>query len=111
MPGATEETLAKLEQALSTIKPVSTMIDEGYTPETILETIFGKEEVRILEKHDVHFECKCSKEKFENGIVSLGQDEIQAMIDEDNGAEAVCHFCMERYQFTAEELEELKNRK
>ena len=110
MTGATEETLTKLETALANIKPVSTMIDEGYTPEAILETIFGKEEVRILDRHEVHFECTCSKEKFENGIVSLGKDEIQAMIDEDNGAEAVCHFCMERYQFTAEELEELKNR-
>ena len=110
MPGATEETLTKLETALANIKPVSTMIDEGYTPEAILEAIFGKDEVRILDRHDVHFECKCSKEKFETGIMSLGKDEIQAMIDEDNGAEAVCHFCMERYQFTAEELEELKNR-
>ena len=71
MPGATEETLTKLETALANIKPVSTMIDEGYTPEAILEAIFGKDEVRILDRHDVHFECKCSKEKFETGIMSL----------------------------------------
>ena len=110
MPGATEETLVKLETALSNIKPVSQMIDGGLTPEQILETIFGSENVRILDRHDVHFECKCSKDKFENGIISLGENEIQAMIDEDHGAEAVCHFCMERYQFTAEELEALKER-
>ncbi len=109
MPGATEETLEKLETALANIKPVSQMIDEGYTPEKILETIFGEGEVRILDRQEVRFECKCSKEKFAEGIASLGKNEIQAMIDEDNGAEAVCHFCMERHQFTAEELEEIKN--
>ncbi|HAX72911.1 MAG TPA: Hsp33 family molecular chaperone HslO [Firmicutes bacterium] len=106
MPGATEETLTKLEKALGNIKPVSTMIDEGYTPEMILNAVFG-DEVRILEKQDVRFECDCTKERFEQGIVSLGAEEIQAMIDEDNGAEAICHFCKEKHYFTASELEAL----
>jgi len=108
MPGASEETLTKLEKALAQIKPVSQLIDEGKTPEMILESIFGEGEFRVLEKHDVKFECNCSKEKFESGIISLGKKEIQAMIDEDNGAEAVCHFCMERHQFNAEYLNKLK---
>lgn len=104
MPGATEETLSKLETALAQIKPVSQMIDEQYTPEMIVEAIFGAKNFRILEEQEVHFKCKCSKDKFENGIISLGKVEIQQMIDQDNGAEAVCHFCMERYQFSKEDL-------
>ncbi|MGL4338232.1 MAG: Hsp33 family molecular chaperone HslO [Turicibacter sp.] len=111
MPGATDETLTKLEAALASIKPVSTMIDEGFTPEMILETIFGKDEVRILEHKEVRFECDCSKHRFEQGIISLGNTEIQAMIDENGGAEAVCHFCNEKYNFSAEELEQLKTNK
>ncbi|MCL1950530.1 MAG: Hsp33 family molecular chaperone HslO [Turicibacter sp.] len=107
LPGASEETLTKLENVLKTIKPVSTMIDEGYTPEKIIETIFGTDH-KILDRHDVKFECHCSKEKFEAGIISLGKDEIQSMIDEDNGAEAVCHFCMENHHFDADELAKLK---
>lgn len=107
LPGATEETLSKLENILKTIKPVSTLIDEGYTPEKILEEFFGSDH-RILDRHDVKFECPCSKEKFETGIISLGAAEIQAMIDEDHGAEAVCHFCMERHQFSAQDLELFK---
>jgi len=104
MPGATEETLSKLETALAQIKPVSQMIDEQYTPEMIIEAIFGAQNFRILEEQEVHFKCKCSKEKFENGIISLGKVEIQQMIDQDHGAEAVCHFCMERHQFSKEDL-------
>lgn len=110
LPGTTDETLTKLEKALQGIKPVSTMIDEGYTPEKIIEAIFGPEH-RLLDDHTVKFECHCSKEKFESGIISLGEAEIQAMIDEDKGAEAVCHFCMNRYQFTACDLEGLKSHK
>ena len=110
MPGASEETLSKLEKALANIKPVSQLVDEGCTPEQILEAIFGKDEFRVLEKHDVQFACDCSKEKFENGIISLGKKEIQEMIDEDNGAEAVCHFCMEAHQFNSDELKELKEK-
>lgn len=104
MPDATEETLTKLETALSRIKPVSQMIDEQYTPEMILEAIFGENQFRILEQQKVCFQCNCSKEKFESGIISLGKSEIQKMIDEDHGAEAVCHFCMERHQFSETDL-------
>ena len=108
MPGASDATLTKLETVLAAIKPISQMIDEGYTPEAVLKEVFG-DSLRILDRQDVKFECNCSKERFESGIISLGEDEIQAMIDEDHGAEAVCYFCMERYQFSEAELETLKD--
>ena len=108
MPGATEETLVKLENALATIKPVSQLIDEGHTPESILNVIFGEENVRVLAKQDVAFECTCHKGKFADGIKTLGNTEIQKMSDEDNGCEAICHFCKEKYAFSADELQSLK---
>ncbi len=108
MPGATDETLTKLEQALGNIKPVSQLIDEGNSPEELLNIIFGEENVRVLERQPVAFECGCHKEKFATGIASLGNTEIQKMIDEDNGCEAICHFCKEKYAFTADELQSLK---
>lgn len=55
----------------------------------------------------VSFKCDCSKERFSKAIISLGQNEIEQMIDEDDGAEAVCHFCQSKYQFDAVELETL----
>ncbi|CEG29570.1 Hsp33 family molecular chaperone HslO [Bacillus sp. B-jedd] len=107
MPGTTEDTITRLEERLKTIEPVSKMIERGLTPEEILEELFGQEEVTLLEKMPVGFECTCSKERFANAIVSLGQEEITAMIEEDGKAEAHCHFCNEKYQFSKEELEEL----
>jgi len=107
LPNASEETLVKLEKVLRNIKPVSDMIGEGYTPEDIAK-ILGGDDVNVLETVDLEFHCPCDKEKFEPGLISLGKEELQDMIEVDNGAEAVCHFCMRRYQFTSEELEQLK---
>lgn len=108
MPGADEEMISTLEEKVKNIPAISTLIREGNTPEQILERLLGEGEVKFHEKMPVEYRCKCSKERIANAIVGLGNEEIQSMIDEDHGAEASCHFCNEKYQFTVEELEELK---
>jgi molecular chaperone Hsp33 len=109
MPGIEEQTITKIEERLKTIAPISKLIQKGLTPEEILEELFGKEQVNVLETMPVHFKCVCSKERFADAIISLGTSEIDDMITEDGQAEAHCHFCNEKYLFTREELEELKN--
>ncbi len=54
------------------------------------------------------FECNCSKERFAEGIISLGKEEIQRMIEEDGSAETQCHFCLETYSYSKEELEAME---
>ena len=108
MPGTPERIISNLEERLKTIEPISKLIERGLTPEQILEELFGKEQVKVLETMPVGFECNCSKERFANAIVGLGAAEIHAMIEEDGQAEAHCHFCNEKYLFSSDELEELK---
>ncbi|WP_085993722.1 Hsp33 family molecular chaperone HslO [Oceanobacillus senegalensis] len=108
MPGANDNIVSRLEESISNIPPISTLIREGNSPEQILERLFGEGEVKFHEKLPVEFRCKCSKERIANAIIGLGNEEIQSMIDEDHGAKASCHFCNETYQFTEKELEELK---
>ena len=105
MPNAEEEAISKLENRLATIEPVSSMIQRGLSPEAILNEIFGEENLEILEKIPVKFECNCSKERFADGIIGLGKDEVRKMIDEDGAAETQCHFCLETYHYSKEELE------
>lgn len=109
MPGATDEIISVLEEKLKDIKPASQMIQEGYTPELIIEELVGKNNYQILSKINIGYKCNCSKEKFSGGIISLGKDEIRKIIKEDGKAETVCHFCQEKYHFTKEELEGLIN--
>ena len=104
MPGVDDDTITQIEQALSNIEPVSKMIEKGYTPEQILEAVLGEGNVEFLGTKPVSFSCNCSKERFSNALIGVGEVELQAMIDEDHGAEAQCHFCMEKYQYSEDEL-------
>ncbi|MEL3973726.1 Hsp33 family molecular chaperone HslO [Rossellomorea oryzaecorticis] len=108
MPGTDDETITKIEERLSEIPPISKLIEKGLTPEEVLEEVLGKGEVKVLETMPISFKCQCSKERFSNAIISLGEKEIQEIIDEDQQAEAKCHFCNETYVFSDKELEELK---
>lgn len=109
MPGTDESTITKIENSIQSIPPVSKLIEKGLSPEELLFEILGKENVKILETMPVSFQCTCSKERFGNAIISLGTVEIEQMIEEDGKAEAHCHFCNEKYLFSIEELEDLKN--
>lgn len=106
MPGATDETITELEQRISQMEPISKMIDRGLSPEEVLEEVLGKENVRVVDQMDVTFHCNCSKERFGTAIKSLGEEEIKAMMNEDGQAEAECHFCLEKYVYSKEELED-----
>lgn len=105
MPDAEEGAISRLEERLAQIDPVSTMIKRGLSPEDILKEIFGEGNIEILDSIPVKFECNCSKERFAEGIISLGKEEIQRMIEEDGSAETQCHFCLETYSYSKEELE------
>lgn len=107
MPDTDEETIGKIEDQLSKMDPVSKMIQRGLTPEEILEEVLGKGNVNVLSTLPVQFECNCSKERFAEGIIGLGEKEIREMIEEDGMAEAQCQFCLEKYTYSEAELEAL----
>lgn len=107
MPGAKEETISQIEKRLAEIPMVSEMMRDGKKPEDILNEILGAENVKILDKMPVSYRCDCSRERFLGVLTSLPTDQLQEMADEDHGAEAVCHFCGKKYQFTEDELRKI----
>lgn len=107
LPNTSEEVITKIEEALHKIPPISWMIDEGKTPEEMLQILLGEDNVHVLEKMPIQFQCNCSRERIANAIISLGEDEIRSMIEEVGHAEAGCHFCGEKYMFEKSDLETL----
>ena len=107
LPGVSDEDINKIEKILANIDPVSTMIDNGMTPEEIMEHSLGDLNMQILEKSDIEFKCDCTRERIERVIISLGKKEIDDIIKEDGQAEIVCHFCNTKYLFNEEELTKL----
>ena len=80
MPGATDEVLTKLEERLKDLPLVSEMMREGLTPEDILVKLFDEENVEILDKKPVAYECDCSKDRFAKAMASLPEADIEEMI-------------------------------
>lgn len=107
MPGADDKVISQLEDAISNMTPVSKLIEQGLTPEEILEEVLGKDNLQILETMPAQFECNCGHDKFLNAIRSLGEAEIESMIKEDHGAEAQCYFCRNKYHYSEEEIRDL----
>lgn len=107
MPGASEEIVSGLEKKLEQITAVTAMMDEGMTPELILETVLGEYGLEINETMAVRFFCSCSREKIEKTLISVGRTELQSMIDEGETIEVNCHFCNKHYPVTVAELSRL----
>lgn len=107
MPDVSEETISAVESKLADLKPVTSMMDEGMTPEMILEHILGDLGLEITERSDVRFHCNCSKERVSEALATLKPGDIQEMIDDGETIEAKCFFCNTAYNFTVDELKEL----
>lgn len=107
LPDATDEAIDDLEAALKNMKPLADMLVAGYTPLEILEEIFGQGEVEILQVAGVGLAAEPTKAAYRDMLTTLPAEEVQAMIDEDGGAEIVGKFSGKRYFFTADELREI----
>ena len=106
MPGCKPETLDKIEAVLETIKPVSEMIKENYTPEDIVKEITNSDH-RLLEKLELKYTCNCSRERYEKGLMTLGIEELETLKEEEDIVETVCHFCSKKYHFSNDDLEKI----
>ena len=109
LPGASEEEIARYEKRIQEMPAISTLLESDDHIEALLNAIYGDEPFKRLSEEELSFECDCSRERFENALLTLGKDELQAMKDEDHGAEIVCQFCQTKYEFSEADLEELIN--
>ena len=107
MPFAQEEVIRKLEENVAGLKSVTTLLEEGNTPEQILSLLLGDMGLEITEKTPVRFWCGCSKERVEKVLYSLKKEDLQEMAEEGKDVELHCHFCNTNYVFTADELKKM----
>ncbi len=107
MPDATEEVISHLEQKLTEVTSVSGLLEEGMTPEEILEYIFAGFDLKLLDKIPTSYYCNCSKARVEKALISLGKKELNAMIEDGEPITMNCHFCDTSYTFSVDELKEL----
>ena len=110
MPFIQEDVLTKLEENIAKIDSVTAMLDQGMTPEQLLETVLEGLDVVFTDNMDTSFSCNCSKERVEKALISIGKKEIQEMINDGKPIEMHCHFCNTSYEFTVEEMKAIVKR-
>lgn len=107
MPGANDEAISALEHQISQLPLVSELLRQNKSPEDILNLLFPDQEIKILDKMPVAFKCDCSKERFAKALASIPRSDMEQMIAEDHHAQAVCHFCGNKYEYSETDLKKI----
>lgn len=107
MPFTSEKIIDALEKKIAEISSVTELLEQGHTPESLLEYILGDFGVEITEKIPAAFSCNCSKERVKKVIVSIGKKDLQEMINDGEPIEVKCDFCNTAYTFSIDELKEI----
>lgn len=107
LPGADNDVIDKIEAGIARVGQVTTHLNQGATPEDLLHQVLGDFDLETLETVPVEYRCYCSRERMQNALISMGKQELRALIDEQGRAEMTCQFCDAVHVFEKEELEAL----
>lgn len=108
MPDATEEEISQVEQAIFKAGAMSKMLDNNLSLKEIAQKITGDKNVKVMDASiEPVYECGCNKEKFADGLITLGKEQLTEIIEEDGKAEIQCQFCNKLYNFNKDELVEI----
>lgn len=111
MPFTSDEVVEKLEKKITEIASVTEMLEAGKTPELILEEILGEFGLEITDKIPTAFQCDCSKERVSRAIATLSKKDLNDIIGDGESIEVKCQFCNKAYEFTVDELKEMRDGK
>ena len=107
MPGAGEDTIAKVEGGVMAAGPVSAILEQNDDPEALLRTVMSDFDLKILETCPVSYKCYCSRSRVESALISLGRKELEEIEQEGKTFPVECQFCDAVYQFTPEDIRTL----
>lgn len=107
MPFAEDSVIDRLEENLSKISSVTSLLDAGNTPEQILNILLEGMEPEITDTIPTGFSCNCDKKRVEKALISIGRKELKNLIEEGEEIEVNCQFCNTHYKFSVDDMKEL----
>ena len=107
LPGAGEDVISKVEAGVYAAGAVTKMLLANDDPAAMLRTVLSDFELDVLEESPVEYRCTCSRERVERALISLGAEELQALLDDQGEADLTCQFCDKIHHFTGADLEKL----
>lgn len=107
MPFAEDSVIDELEKRINEISSVTSMLEDGLSPEGILEKILEPFGVEFTDTVPTAYKCNCSRERVTKALISVGRKELESMIDEGKDVELNCHFCNTNYTFSIDDIKKL----
>ena len=107
LPDAPEDVIELLEKKLANLEPVTTMMEQGMTPEEMLLHIFEGVDIEFTERYDVKFYCDCSKEKVKRALAAISDKDLQDIVNDDEDIEVKCYFCNTAYKFSIADIKDI----
>lgn len=104
MPFAEENLISDLETRLKDFSSITTLMDQGMTPEDMMRQLFKGYDISINDSIVPEYHCDCSKQRVYKAVMSIGQKDIEEMIADNQPIEVNCHFCNQSYTFNVEDL-------
>jgi len=108
MPGADEEKLARFEENVRTLGPVSSALKSHPDLESIRDMVAGEYGFQVLETIPISFRCKCSQDKTAQIVLAMPDEDIEACLEEKGVVEVRCNFCNQVYTFDRKEVKMLR---
>lgn len=72
-----------------------------------LYRLFHEQALRLFEPQSMQFSCSCSRQRTETALISLGQEEVMDISEEQVLIMVTCEFCAQEYRFTARDVSQL----
>ena len=107
MPDVEDAIIEKLENNLKDLKSVTTYLSEGKRIKEIVEKVTGNPKMQVLETIKPEYICDCSRERMEKAIITLGEKELNDILESQGKVEIECHFCRNKYTFDRHHISEL----
>lgn len=104
LPGATEETIAQLEQSMAGLSRLSGLICDGISAEELIAFTAKEIPYDLLETVHPAYRCDCSIGRIERALYSLGEQELKEMIAANEDVHVSCHFCDKEYVVPIKQL-------
>ena len=110
LPFADNAVVDQLEKNAASLGNISALFDRGLSKKEIADIAFADIEWDVFDELEVEYRCTCQRERIGAAIRSLGQAEIEKMLDEQQAEgkarllEVNCHFCNAKYRFDEKEL-------
>ncbi len=107
LPFTEDEIIDKLEENLKQVRPVTALLDEGMDIEDIVRDVLRGFDVEVIYTEEVAYKCKCSRERVEATLKSLGKEELNEILATEPTIDVSCHFCNTTYSFTKGDVEKI----